>query len=664
MDRYVWIINLAGVAAAYCDRKGMSQEASQLRKMMAETDEKLKNAVSALRKDGLKPFLDDTIRPTDRVTWFENHKLERMAKGEASALLGTFVAKVRGGSRARVGVLRKGEILEFLIRFDERPAELLTIIQLVGLIPGQTIKAAPVITAKVPEKPLEGKKPPKPKITPKPSSAVRPVVKRPEPAPEPTRRPRRLPTPKTSDLKALEKEIREIYKEYYARRSPDDVRVLARKLLDEGKQPSGDPNARFLLLREARDLAAKVGDLETAFAASDELVGAYDLDALESRSAILDKARPVARTPEAALALAERYCELAGEAIDRDDYDVAGKSASRALSLARAAKDKFLSTQAQNLRKDISFLKGEYQKVKAWLQNPAKEKQETVGKYLCFVKGDWNRGLPLIAAAGKDALKAVAEQDYAGSSKPNQQVKIGNGWWNLSQKERKPWTKRKILERAKLWYEKALPSLDGLAKARLAKRVESIDRQFGPGPAVNLLRLIDTGRDSVRGIWVRKGSVLVTPLEIDSLLQIPYIPPQEYDLEIVAQWLGGNDGLGIGLASGRSQVMMVMGSWGHTLNGLRSIDGVLEDKNETSYRGNLFPSGKPVTILCSVRRSSIEVTVNRKRVVLWKADYKRVSLGKWSIPSGEALMLCALNGTYHISRITLIPVSGRGKHLR
>ena len=69
----------------------------------------------------------------------------------------------------------------------------------------------------------------------------------------------------------------------------------------------------------------------------------------------------------------------------------------------------------------------------------------TVGKYECFSKGKWDKGLPMLAKSNDDTLKSLAARDIAGADSSTEQMKLGDAWWNISK------------ERANYWYDMALP---------------------------------------------------------------------------------------------------------------------------------------------------------------------------------------------------------------
>ena len=108
-----------------------------------------------------------------------------------------------------------------------------------------------------------------------------------------------------------------------------------------------------------------------------------------------------------------------------------------------------------------------------------------VGKHLCFVKGDWDKGLPMLALGNDAVLKALTRQELQGAASSTEQIGLGDGWWELAEKE--PETSQKQTRtRAAYWYRKALPGLSGLAKDRIQKLLDSLEeRQATPAVVEN-----------------------------------------------------------------------------------------------------------------------------------------------------------------------------------
>ncbi len=113
-----------------------------------------------------------------------------------------------------------------------------------------------------------------------------------------------------------------------------------------------------------------------------------------------------------------------------------------------------------------------------------------VGKHLCFVKGDWEQGVPMLALCGDAGLKAAAEKDIAAADKDadkNFKAKLsaGDAWWDLSEKE-EGLVREQMRQRAVGWYRQAQPLATGLAAVKIEKRIHEAEQAMAsaPGAAV------------------------------------------------------------------------------------------------------------------------------------------------------------------------------------
>src|SRR5262245_35154595 len=106
------------------------------------------------------------------------------------------------------------------------------------------------------------------------------------------------PEPEAGAQKDAESRLRTRFREKYAKKAPADLRALAYQLFDETADPAAGPTERFVLLKEAADLAAQGGDAEMALDAIDELAGTFEVDAPRRKLAALSLAERAVLSPE------------------------------------------------------------------------------------------------------------------------------------------------------------------------------------------------------------------------------------------------------------------------------------------------------------------------------------------------------------------------------
>jgi hypothetical protein len=303
------------------------------------------------------------------------------------------------------------------------------------------------------------------------------------------------------DEEAVAKEtklIRQVFaKEYDGARTLPDRAALARRLLKEAVETQQDTPARYALLCEARDLAAKSADGATACAAIALLAKDYGVAPGEMTVAALSAASRVALTTPTQEGVARSAMAAADEALSRDEYDVATKLASIAEAAAVKTQRIVLLTDARDKKHEINWASREYQRAKEALELLATkpddaEAKSTAGRFKCLVKNDWEHGLPLLIDGSDEQFKLLAERDQAAQTAgASVQYDIADEWWNLGE----GYLQRARIAcrtRAAYWYKLVAPKLTGLPKTLAEKRLEEIDLErlrelhLGPGQAAEI----------------------------------------------------------------------------------------------------------------------------------------------------------------------------------
>lgn len=96
-----------------------------------------------------------------------------------------------------------------------------------------------------------------------------------------------------------------------------------------------------------------------------------------------------------------------------------------------------------------------------------------VGRFLCLAKGDWQRGVAMLALGSNEELKVTSVMEL--ETKPDA-IKLGDAWWKIAESHEGT-AKARTQAHAAEWYRKALPGLSGLTKAKTEARLKEIDAQ-------------------------------------------------------------------------------------------------------------------------------------------------------------------------------------------
>jgi len=355
------------------------------------------------------------------------------------------------------------------------------------------------------------------------------------------------------------------------------------------------------------------------------------------------------------------------EAVAADRYDIARQLGKLAAAAAYETRDPIAKKSVADKLKRLSQLEADYAKIKDALailetKPTHPDANLAVGKYRCFVRGDWENGLPNLALGSDPVLQKLAEQEVVMPDSASDQAKLADGWWEFAEKEKDAAAKKLMQQRAGYWYKKAAPSLTGLAQVRTKKRLEQLAKLEKTSTSkdqkpVNLLALIDVKRDAVHGTWKTWEGTLVSPKLGGARLQIPYVPPAEYDVVVEVTRLDGPNGLTMGLVAGGRQFLATVDGWESKVSGLQLVDGKRADDNVTRFSSRVLTTGRKSTIVYNVRKAGVQMTAGGKRIVSWAGDFNRLSLAeRWRVPKRDCLFVLTTSTVCQIHRMTLIPV--------
>jgi hypothetical protein len=302
--------------------------------------------------------------------------------------------------------------------------------------------------------------------------------------------------PNDESQAAKEKEIRELFKN-------KDPEELPRIFLEKGRETKDDPEGRFVLLRMARDYAVKSGgpdDIDRAFEAVDEMGKSFDIDVLEWKRDTMAKLVETVKSAELNYDLTNESLKLVDggqtekplkpNCVDADRYDIANALLGFAETTKKRVNPverridaddiKMLESKVAACKKKIQDMEKEFEAVKESRDTLASKPDDkganlTWGKYLCTIKGDWDKGLPMLEKSEDKDLAPPAKKDLAKPSSGDEQVKMGDDWWSLAENEQPGLARQHLKKRAAYWYKKAENSVSGLTQARIKDRIREVE---------------------------------------------------------------------------------------------------------------------------------------------------------------------------------------------
>jgi WD40 repeat protein len=300
--------------------------------------------------------------------------------------------------------------------------------------------------------------------------------------------PARKAVPDEKAQARIESLLQELFKDDFARAAKDATARarLASTFLSEGRDTDDDVAGRYVLFRQARDLAAKAGDALIAFQAIEDLAKDFKVaadDAFKMKIDALTTASQAVASPESYQTVVDSALLLMEEAIGADDYKAATKLVATAENAAKKLKSVALVSAVRKRQEDITAAEKVYAEFKPFADRLAKDPKDAeanteMGKYH-FRKGNVDQAVTLLAKGKDKTLKSLAVTDLKPPKDVNGLVKLAEGW-EASAASEPAAGKTQMLLRAYYWYQAAYDQADDKARDRIEKAMQAIMKLVPP----------------------------------------------------------------------------------------------------------------------------------------------------------------------------------------
>jgi formylglycine-generating enzyme required for sulfatase activity len=288
--------------------------------------------------------------------------------------------------------------------------------------------------------------------------------------------PRRHAEPSLASLEASQKLVNEIYRAELLQANTSEQKVaMARKLLQMAIETRNDPSGQYVLLMQSSDLAVQECEASLALICIDHLDRYFEIDLLKRKASVLTRTSRSTSQPNRHRLLAGQFATLLDACLAAERFDIALPLAEIAVASARECKDKIILSRATARKSEITELAKSFEAIKESLADLDKRPLDPavnliVGRYHCFLRADWKRGVPMLALGSDLTLKELAILELA--ERPNY-IRLGDGWWELGAKEAAS-TRLKMRQHAAEFYRLAAPSLTGLSKSKVEARLKEL----------------------------------------------------------------------------------------------------------------------------------------------------------------------------------------------
>ena len=332
----------------------------------------------------------------------------------------------------------------------------------------------------------------------------------------------RLPVPDAAKQDEARKLVLEVFgKEITAAKTPAEKTALAAKLLQQAQESKSDPPGCYVLILTAREAAFDASDLDLLLRTVDAVSDSFNVSAAKEKLAALTTFSARATKPAVQKATAEAALQASRVWGAAEDFENAIAAARLAYNIVtdKSVEDPRLSKVILAQGKDLVVAQARraaylssLEKLKTQPDDP--EANLNAGRWLWFVKQDFAQGATYLARSSDADLKPLAEKELAATKDAAAQAALGDDWWNLSQKTESAIEKSIQLRRADYWYRQASPSLTGLIKAKVDKRIEEMASLFAAEDAVKSSSDAGSSRPPV----IPGKSIKITTEEVRTIL--------------------------------------------------------------------------------------------------------------------------------------------------
>lgn len=286
--------------------------------------------------------------------------------------------------------------------------------------------------------------------------------------------PLRLPVPGEASQQAGEQQVKEAFgQKIEAAKTIEDRLKISAELIDAAAH-ANDAACRFALLREAENLALQSENICAVLSAQNAMQTAFDLSTWPAAGDLFQKLERLAVSADDRRIICLAMIAASDDAIDTEHFAQARQIGEQTLRFARKSQDREFSAYCVAQLSRISACEVERKRIAPAIETLSSAPDDpaanaTVGKFECFLKHNWLRGLPMLAHGNNAPLKSIAEKELNNPSNAVEQSALADGWWDYAASQPAP-ILADIRLHAGMWYARAAASATGGAKTKAQQR--------------------------------------------------------------------------------------------------------------------------------------------------------------------------------------------------
>lgn len=292
-----------------------------------------------------------------------------------------------------------------------------------------------------------------------------------------------LGVPKADDVAKSRSLIKDVFAADFAKATDDNSRRgLATKLLEQARQQGNAAVERYAALEAAQELAVDAKAVQLAIAITDEFGVWFEGDPLPRLVEVVQSLSKTCRSTAERTQLAKATLQLVDEAASADRYVEAARMHQVATTAALASRNTALQEAVKAVGERIEAAKTASAAYQNALKLLAKDSTDpaanlVAGRFLCFLRGDWAKGVPHLARCGDANLRKAAEKELATPDGVDDWEALGDLWQAAAQAASEG-DRPACAASAEYWYTKAIEAATGLRKVKIQRALQEV----GPVP--------------------------------------------------------------------------------------------------------------------------------------------------------------------------------------
>jgi hypothetical protein len=320
----------------------------------------------------------------------------------------------------------------------------------------------------------------------------------------------RAAAPDAAAEASLRQAVQRQYRDFYNSAEPADQIALSKRLA-HAATTAESPGQAYALLCEARDAAARAGDLAGGLRIAGAISSKFEVSDGSARIGVFTAGAAGMDGQQQDLWFTTLLTAI-DQSLLADDFDAAKRMLDIGTATVAERQADFWSQPLAVRQADMDVQLKAYTAAKPAIEQMQKTPNDSninlaVGKYECFVKGNWQAGLPLLDRGIDDQIqqaarmelwepKNSAEQPQDSAKNAKVQITVADRWEALRASNPDAGTQLNL--HAYDWYLRALPCvLD----------TETSDRSYVEGELARLLPDVESHRPNA-AMWIAIADAL------------------------------------------------------------------------------------------------------------------------------------------------------------